>query len=69
MRVGHQRKAEPIAALKHQLKMPRAEADFIGFDPAVRLHIRRAEHAVHILIFAADAQTAERTFAIFAIRV
>ena len=66
---AHQREAEPIAALKHQLKMPRAEADFIGFDPAVRLHIRRAEHAVHILIFAADAQTAERTFAIFAIRV
>ena len=69
VRVRHQREAEPVAPLEHQLKMPRAEADFVGLDPAIRLHVGRAEHAVHILIFAGDAQAAKRTFAVFAVGI
>ena len=69
MRMGHQCQTKPISALIHQLKVTGAEARFIGLDAAFRLHICRAEHAVYILIFAGNSQTAERAFAVFTVCV
>ena len=63
VRMGHQGEAEAIAAVVHELKMARAETDFIGAHAAIGFHVSGAEHAVHVRILGMDAHLAQRALA------